>query len=122
MIKLGYIKFTDGGIDMGVGAALVASAVIGAGATAYGAAQQSSALKKQEAAQRKAAEEQRKQQEVAAAQAAKEKAEAEAALKAQQNLLKAAQDAKRGGRGGLLFGNELGVTDESEQTTKTTLG
>ena len=115
MIKLGYIKFTDGGIDMGVGAALVASAVIGAGATAYSAVQQSSALKKQEAAQRKAADEQRKLQEEAAAQAAKEKADAQAALKA-------AQDAKRGGRGGLLFGNELGVTDESQTATKSTLG
>ena len=34
MIKLGYIKFMDGGIDMGIGAALVAAAVIGAGASA----------------------------------------------------------------------------------------
>ena len=105
----------DGGIDMGLGAALVASAVIGAGATAYSAVQQSSALKKQADAQRKAAEEQRKLQEQQAAQAAKEKADAEAALKQQQ-------DAKRGGRGVLLFGSELGVTDESEQATKSTLG
>ncbi len=115
MIKLGYIKFMDGGVDMGVGAALIAAAVIGAGATTYSAVQQSSAAKKQADAQRKAAEEQRKLQEQQAAQAAKEKAEAEAALKAQQ-------DAKRGGRGGLLFGNELGVTDESQTATKSTLG
>ena len=105
----------DGGIDMGVGAALVASAVISTGATAYSANQQRKAADKQADAQRKAAEEQRKLQEEQAAQAAKEEAAAKAALKQQQ-------DAKRGGRGGLLFGNELGVTGELEQSTKTTLG
>ena len=104
---------------MGVGAALVAAAVIGAGATAYSAVQQSKALDKQADAQRKAAEEQRKLQAAQAAQAAKEKADAEAALKAQRQVQ---QDAKRGGRGGLLFGNELGVTDESQTATKSTLG
>ena len=98
---------------MGVGAALVAAAVVSAGATAYSAKQQSSAAKKQADAQRKAAEEQRKLQEEQAAQAAKEGAAAKAALKGQQ-------DAKRGGRGGLLFGNELGVTDESQTATKST--
>lgn len=122
MIKLGCIKFTDGGIDMGAGAALVAAAVIGAGATAYSAKEQRDARKEQAAAQKKAAEEQRRLQEEQAAQAAKEKAEAEAALKAQQDAIKAQQDVKRGGRGGLLFGSELGVTDESEQATKSTLG
>ena len=107
---------------MGLGAALVASAVIGAGATAYSAVQQRDALKDQKKAQEKAAADQRRVQEEAAAQAAKEKAEAEAALKAQQDSLKAAQDARRGGRGGLLFGSELGVTDESQTATKSTLG
>ena len=60
----------DGGIDMGLGAALVASAVIGAGATAYSAVQQRDALKDQKKAQEKAAAEQRRVQEEAAAQAA----------------------------------------------------
>ena len=105
----------DGGVNMGIGAALVAAAVVSAGATAYSANQQSKAAKDQAEAQRKAAAEQKKLQEEQAAQAAKEKADAEAALKAQQ-------DAKRGGRGGLLFGNELGVTDESQTATKSTLG
>ena len=53
MIKLGYIKFMDGGVDMGVGAALIASAVIGAGATAYSANQQSKAADKQADAQKR---------------------------------------------------------------------
>ena len=39
-----------------------------------------------------------------------------------QAALKEQQDAKRGGRGGLLFGSELGVTDESQTATKSTLG
>lgn len=100
---------------MGIGVALVAAAVVSAGATAYGAIEQKKGLKEQAAAQREAAEKQRKLQEEQAAQAAKEAADARAALKAQQ-------DAKRGGRGGLLFGSELGVTDESQTATKSTLG
>ena len=108
---------------MGLGAALVAAAVVSAGATAYGAIEQKKGLKEQAASQREAAEKQRKLQEEQAAQAAKEKAEAEAKLQAEQAQAAKALDAKRGGRGGLLFGSELGVTDESGQTTtKSTLG
>ena len=108
---------------MGVGAALIAAAVISAGATAYSSHQQSKAADAQADAQRKAAAEQKRLQEEQAAQAAKEKAEAEAKLKAEQAQAAKSLDAKRGGRGGLLFGSELGVTDESGQTTtKSTLG
>ena len=117
MIKLGCIKFTDGGIDMGGSAGLVTAALIGGpvGIMAYSANEQRKALKEQGQIQKEAAEQQRKLQEEQAALARKEKADAEAELKAQQLT-------KRGGRGGLLFGSELGVTDESEQATKKTLG
>ena len=99
---------------MGSGAKLTAAALVGGpvGIMAYSANEQRKSLKEQERIQKEAAAEQRRLQEEQAALAAKEKADAEAGLKA-------AQDAKRGGRGGLLFGSELGVTDESGQAKKT---
>ena len=109
---------------MGSGAKLTAAALVGGpvGIMAYSANEQRKSLKEQERIQKEAAAEQRRLQEEQAALAAKEKADAEAELKAQQAGFKAAQDAKRGGRGGLLFGSELGVTDESQTATKTKLG
>lgn len=104
---------------MGVETALIAAAVVSAGATAYSVTEQQKARKDQAAAQAKAEAEAKRVQDEQAAFAAKEKADAEAALAAEQQS--AAK--KRSGRGGLLFGGELGVQPTTEDENKrTTLG
>ncbi len=95
---------------MGVGAAVLA---LTAASTAYSASEARKSRESQAAAQAKAEAEARRVQEEQAALASEEEAAAAEKLKEQQARLIRG----RKGRGGLLFGSELGVEETDKAAT-----
>lgn len=98
--------------------AVTAALVVTAGAAAYSAVEAKKARKDQASANAKAEKRAQEAQDAQAELAAEEEATAAEKLKDQQARLVRG----RQGRGGLLFGSELGVQDGTDDAKASTLG